>query len=83
LYEIVYNVGRGIEYELEDRYMSASGPAQWYTVEQVAQQLQINPETVRRAIRQKRLKAVKFKGWRISPQALQEYLDEISKRPAA
>ena len=63
--------------------MSGPGPKQWLTVEQVSQQLQISQETVRRAIRQKRLKAVKFKGWRISPEALQEYLDVMSKRPAA
>lgn len=47
---------------------------QWLTVEQVAQQLQVSTETIRRAIRQGRLKAVKFKGWRINPKALQDFL---------
>ena len=66
---------------------------QWLTVEQVANKLQVHPETVRRAIYRGQLRASKLNKatWRINPKDLQEYLDKQSNvsglgdkyRPAA
>lgn len=55
---------------------------QWLTVEQIATQLQISEETVRRLLRSKKMRGIKFKGWRVSPQAFREYLEEESKGAA-
>lgn len=57
--------------------------AQWLTVKQISEKLQVHPETIRRAIYEKKLRAVKFKGWRVSPEALEEYLQAEEKRVAA
>ncbi len=53
------------------------------TVEQVAERLQVNPETVRRWLRRGELEGVDLghkAGYRISEQALSEFL---AKKPAA
>lgn len=59
---------------------------EWLTVQQVADQLKVKIITVQRAIRRGKLKAAKFGGrvgYRISPQSVRDYMEEISKVPAA
>lgn len=54
----------------------------WLTVKQVARMLQVNDNTVRRAIRDKKLKAINIGGtggYRIDPQDLKEYLDSMKR----
>ena len=55
---------------------------QWLTVEQVAKKLQVHPETVRREIYRKNLRASKLRtaGWRISPADLKQYMDELANK---
>lgn len=53
-----------------------------YTLDQVAGRLSVNPETLRRAIRAGRLRAIVFPGragTRISDSALQEYLRSLER----
>lgn len=50
----------------------------WLTVKQVARMLQVNDNTVRRAIKQSKLKAINIGGtggYRIDPHDLREYLE--------
>ena len=48
---------------------------EFYTVDQVAELLQLNPVTIRRHIEDKKIKAVKVgRVWRISQQQLDEFL---------
>lgn len=47
-----------------------------YTVEEVAEMLKLNPETVRRYLLSGKLKGIKLgKTWRIDSDALNEFLD--------
>lgn len=58
----------------------------WLTIEEVAQELKVHPETVRRYIRAKALKAVKFGnrgGYRIREQDLQMFIEGKQKEQAA
>jgi len=53
-----------------------------YTLAQVAARLTVNPETLRRAIRAGRLRAIVFPGsagTRISDSALQDYLRSVER----
>lgn len=59
---------------------------EWFTVKEVAEKLRVNPETVTRLIRKKRLKALSLggkAGYRISPEAYREFVEESSKVAAA
>lgn len=59
---------------------------EWLTVQEVADKLRVKAFTVRRAIRSGKLKAARIggqSGYRISPQAVKEYMEERSKAPAA
>ena len=50
---------------------------EWLTVAEVAKTLKLNPETVRRWLRDKRLRGVLFSdsaGWRIKASELERYL---------
>ena len=50
---------------------------EWLTVAQVAQTLQLNPETVRRWLRDKKLRGVLLSdsaGWRVKASELERYL---------
>ena len=50
-----------------------------YTVEQVARHLNLNVGTVRRYIREKKLRASKFgKAWRISAEQVQAFIKSNS-----
>jgi excisionase family DNA binding protein len=63
--------------------------AQLLTVDQVAERLQVNEQTIRRWLREGELRGVSFggrTGWRISEEDLQEFLDrrrEETKKLAA
>lgn len=49
---------------------------QYLTLEDVADHLQLNVQTVRRYVREKRLTAVKFgKGYRVSKDDLQRFIE--------
>lgn len=53
-----------------------------YSLDQVARRLSVNPETLRRAIRAGRLRAIVFPGragTRISDSALQDYLRSLER----
>lgn len=52
-------------------------PEELMTVEEVAERLKMNPETVRRYLRSGELKGIAFSnkvGWRITEQDLQEFI---------
>lgn len=54
--------------------MSDQSAKPWLSVEEAAAVLSVHPNTIRRAIASKELVATKLgKGWRITPEALQEY----------
>ena len=51
---------------------------EFYTVDELASILKVDPETVRRFIWNKKLKAFKVGGsWRISKEELKKYLEEV------
>ena len=53
----------------------------YYTVEQIAQMLQMHPKTVQRYIREGKLRAVKVgKGWRISGHDLSVFTESVPAR---
>lgn len=55
---------------------------QWLTVQEVAELLRVHPETILRHIRQRKLKAIKLgarAGYRISQEALREYIASLIK----
>jgi excisionase family DNA binding protein len=50
------------------------------TVEDVARQLQIHPETIRRWLREGRLEGIRISrraGWRVRPEAVEKMLSEL------
>lgn len=50
----------------------------WLTVKQVAEQLQVHPETVRDWLRAEKLKGIRISrraGWRIRPEDVQAFLE--------
>lgn len=52
----------------------------YYSPEQIAEQYSLNPATVRKWLREGKLKAIKMGGlWRISEEALQEFIDQDRK----
>ncbi len=54
---------------------------QYFTVEQIAQMLQMHPKTVQRYIREGKLRAVKVgKGWRISGHDLSVFTESVPAR---
>lgn len=54
-------------------------PEQWLSVEEVAKLLQVHSNTIRRAIREKQLRANKIgKNWRITREAVEEYVAKRS-----
>lgn len=49
----------------------------YWTPKEVAERFDVSAETVRRYIREKKLKAIRFGGgYRISDEALQEFIDK-------
>ena len=55
----------------------------YFTVEQIAQMLQMHPKTVQRYIREGRLRAVKVgKGWRVSGHDLSVFTESAPERGA-
>ena len=55
---------------------------EWLTVTQVAKTLKLNPETVRRWLRDKKLRGVLFSdsaGWRIKASELERYLASFER----
>lgn len=49
----------------------------FFTPEQIAETLQISPDTVMRLLREKELKGIKIRGqWRIKESALEKFLEE-------
>lgn len=53
----------------------------YYTVEQIAQMLQMHPKTVQRYIREGKLRAIKVgKGWRISGHDLSVFTESVPAR---
>jgi excisionase family DNA binding protein len=56
----------------------------WYSPEEIAEMMHINVQTVRRAIRARKLAAKKFgKLWRISDASLQAYMKDSADEEAA
>lgn len=54
------------------------------TVDEVADQFRVHPETVRRLIYRKELRAVKFGGeWRILKRSVNKYAQDVSNDAAA
>jgi len=59
--------------------MSEAKPAQYLTINQVAERLQLNHQTVRKAIRIGRLEAVRIsREWHISEEALTAYIESCT-----
>lgn len=46
----------------------------FFTVRQVAQQLDLTEYRIRQLIREKQIRATKIKQWRVSPEDLQEFI---------
>ena len=54
---------------------------QYLTIEQASELLQLNPDTIRRLLRQKRLPGKKVGGeWRTSREALDKYMQKIEQQ---
>ena len=55
----------------------------WYTVSEVARRLRVQDKTIRHWIHQGRIRAVRLpgrrSGWRISEQAVQEFLASLEQ----
>lgn len=65
--------------------MSLTEPQKpWLSIEDVAAELQVNPNTIRRAIKEKKLQANKIgKGWRITRESLRQYIASSSNMERA
>lgn len=54
---------------------------QFFTVDEVAEQLRVHPETVRRWLREGRLKGLRISrrgGWRVRPESVSEMLEGMT-----